>query len=139
MKMKPQKGLLAAALGLALAACGTQAAPLNEDQIALIERLDALAETAPAELQEGKRVFERQCAACHGSSGGGLQTGPPLVDAVYRPAHHSDVAFYIAISQGVQAHHFNFGDMPSMPGVSQAESEAVVAYIRWLQQSVGIE
>jgi mono/diheme cytochrome c family protein len=120
-------------------ACAPQAGSLTEGQLELIEHLESLSQTTPDHLQEGKAIFERQCASCHGRAGGGLETGPPLVAPVYRPSHHSDFAFHLAVSQGVRAHHFRFGDMPSRPGVSQQDSEAIVAYVRWLQRGVGID
>jgi cytochrome c551/c552 len=58
---------------------------------------------------------------------------------IYRSAHHSDVAFTLAVRRGVAAHHWRFADMPPQPGVSSAELDDIVRYVRALQQARGIE
>jgi len=66
-----------------------------------------------AEAQAGKRAFDLSCARCHGENAGGSAAGPPLVHRTYQTAHHAGVAFELAVRQGVRAHHWRFGDMPS--------------------------
>jgi hypothetical protein len=61
------------------------------------------------------------------------------VNRVYAPNHHADFAFLLAVEQGVRAHHWGFGDMPPVPGVSREEAMEITAYVRWLQREVGIE
>ena len=87
----------------------------------------------------GKRVFEAKCASCHGRNAAG-QSGiaPPLVHQIYRPAHHADAAFLLAARSGVRAHHWNFGDMPPVEGLTDADVKAVAAYVRELQRANGI-
>lgn len=92
----------------------------------------------PAGLERGRGLFDMHCVSCHGPLGLGTDHGPPLVHAVYRPAHHADEAFQIAVSQGVRAHHFRYGDMPAIPGLTRRDVEHVTAYIRWLQRTAGI-
>jgi mono/diheme cytochrome c family protein len=93
----------------------------------------------PAELTEGERLFERNCARCHGSRAAGTEQGPPLVHIVYEPNHHADIAFQRAVAFGVAAHHWRFGDMPPVPGVDEAAVAQITAYVRWLQRRAGIE
>jgi mono/diheme cytochrome c family protein len=93
----------------------------------------------PAEHGEGRNLFDAHCIECHGAMGLGTEQGPPLVHTVYRPLHHGDEAFQIAVSRGVRAHHWRFGDMPAIPGLTRADVEAVVGYVRWLQRTAGIE
>jgi mono/diheme cytochrome c family protein len=93
----------------------------------------------PAELAEGERLFDDNCARCHGVRAVGTETGPPLVHTVYEPSHHADIAFQRAAALGVVAHHWRFGDMPPVPGVDQAAVEQITAYVRWLQRRAGIE
>ncbi len=38
----------------------------------------------PEDLERGRRLFERQCARCHGMSGAG-GTGPALTSPVLKP------------------------------------------------------
>ena len=73
---------------------------------------------APSEeARNGQVVFDRLCASCHGANAAGGPAGPPLVHSIYRPAHHADVAFVLAVRCGVGAHHWRFGDMPPQPAV----------------------
>jgi mono/diheme cytochrome c family protein len=128
---------LCAAAAALLAACGGadggEQSPPGVDTTGL--RLLAV----PAELREGEALFGRHCSACHGEAALGTEIGPPLVHPVYRPGHHADAAFLLAVLRGVRAHHWGFGDMPPLPVVSRDEATAVVAYVRWLQREAGVE
>ena len=108
--------------------------PVDEVQVLLRQ----LASTSPPEVAEGKMLFEQNCSVCHGPAGDGTTQGPPLVHIIYEPNHHADVAFILAARNGVRAHHWRFGDMPPLPGVSEQTVLQIVGYIRWLQQQVGI-
>jgi len=88
--------------------------------------------------QEGAALFAMNCAACHGSDAAGSDKGPPLVHKIYEPSHHNDGSFYRAVHQGVRRHHWSFGDMPPVPGVSDAEVGQIIAYVRDLQRAAGI-
>ena len=92
----------------------------------------------PAELAEGERRYNRSCRLCHGPLGTGGEAGPPLVHKIYEPGHHADAAFQLAITRGVRAHHWRFGDMPPMPEMDSSEIAEITAYVRWLQQKAGI-
>jgi mono/diheme cytochrome c family protein len=115
--------IVAATLGvvLLLAGCGVQT------------------ETPAGDTSAGKVAFERSCAACHGIGAVGTDQGPPFLDKVYEPSHHGDGAFLLAVRQGVTEHHWNFGDMPAVPNVSDEEVANIVAYVRGLQVTAGIE
>jgi mono/diheme cytochrome c family protein len=93
----------------------------------------------PAGLAEGERLFNDNCARCHGALAAGTDAGPPLVHTVYEPSHHADIAFQRAVTLGVPAHHWRFGNMPPVPGVDAAAVEQITAYVRWLQREAGIE
>ncbi len=86
----------------------------------------------------GRAVFEGTCATCHGIEGTGTEQGPPLVHQYYRPGHHADGAFTLAIRNGVQPHHWDFGPMPPQPGLSDQDIVDVTAYVRQIQQAAGI-
>ena len=94
--------------------------------------------TVPAELQAGEAKFNAHCSACHGPKAIGTQQGPPLVHKIYEPNHHGDAAFLRAAEFGVKAHHWEFGNMPKIEGVSSADVEQIIRYIRWLQRQAGI-
>jgi mono/diheme cytochrome c family protein len=93
----------------------------------------------PAEHETGRALFERHCTPCHGPYALGTEQGPPLVHRVYRPLHHGDEAFQLAVAQGVRAHHWRFGDMAAVPGLDRDDVAAITGYVRWLQRSAGIE
>ncbi|MBM4121998.1 MAG: cytochrome c [Nitrospira sp.] len=92
----------------------------------------------PAELQQGEAAFTANCARCHGERGIGTTQGPPLVHKIYEPNHHGDPAFQRAAANGVRAHHWQFGDMPKIDGVTPDDVDQVIKYIRWLQRQAGI-
>jgi cytochrome c len=92
----------------------------------------------PTGLQNGEAKFNANCARCHGERAAGTSQGPPLVHKIYEPNHHGDFAFQRAAANGVRAHHWKFGDMPKIDGVTSADIEQIIAYIRWLQRQAGI-
>jgi cytochrome c len=123
------RGAAAAALLPALAACEPRPAPVTGFDPGPV----------PAELVAGERRFDRNCRVCHGALGTGTEAGPPLVHRIYEPGHHSDAAFRLAVTRGVRAHHWRFGDMPPVPDMDSAAIAEVTAYVRWLQRKAGIQ
>ena len=96
---------------------------------------DSLSEQAKI----GERAFNAACAECHGDNAAGRQgMGPPLVHKIYEPSHHGDMSFRLAVRRGVRAHHWRFGDMPAIDGVSDAALEEIIAYVRAVQKANGI-
>ena len=97
-------------------------------------------ETLSAPSYFGQIAFEQSCAACHGQNGaGGTGNGPPLIHPIYEPGHHPDGAFLRAATAGVQSHHWNYGDMPAVEGVTEETVGLIVSYIREMQRANGIE
>ena len=92
---------------------------------------------APEEFQQGETKFNANCARC-GQQAAGTTQGPPLVHKIYEPNHHGDIAFQRAAANGVRAHHWKFGDMPKIEGVTPADVEQIIQYVRWLQRQAGI-
>lgn len=86
----------------------------------------------------GKKAFDENCASCHGALLDGTDKGPPLIHDYYNPGHHSDAAFYAAIARGTRQHHWRFGDMQPVPGVSEDEARMIVRYVREMQRANGI-
>ena len=136
--MKPRLVALAAILVAAPTAwamlvkddgAGNAARPIAE------VRVPTLSSTATA----GEAVFDANCAACHGDNAAGRDgAGPPLVHKIYEPDHHSDAAFFLAARQGVRSHHWPFGNMPPVEGVSDDDVALIVAYVRELQRANGV-
>ena len=44
----------------------------------------------------------------------------------------------LAARRGVRAHHWGFGDMPPVEGVTDADIAAIIAYVRTLQKANGV-
>ncbi|MCB1041206.1 MAG: cytochrome c [Acidimicrobiales bacterium] len=112
---------------LVLAACSGSgsdggAGPSPDDQLAI-----------------GEATYQASCAACHGTDLRGTDRGPSHLSIVYEPGHHGDDAFRVAIANGAAQHHWNFGPMPPVPGLSDEEVEAVIAYVRDQQRQEGFE
>ncbi len=91
------------------------------------------------ELALGEEVYGEACASCHGGDLRGTDLGPSHLSIVYEPGHHSDESFRSAISNGSPAHHWTFGDMPPVGGLDDEQVEAVIAYIRDVQEREGFE
>ncbi len=99
-----------------------------------------LPESLSDDARLGKRMFEAKCATCHGENAAGQNgVAPPLVHKIYEPSHHADMAFVMAAQRGVRAHHWTFGDMPPVEGVTQGDVKMITAYVRELQRENGIE
>lgn len=88
---------------------------------------------------EGETLFNANCAECHGKNAAGQHNvAPPLVHVIYEPNHHSDSSFIRAAKNGAQAHHWPFGNMPPVKGVTDTELTRIITYIRALQRANGI-
>jgi mono/diheme cytochrome c family protein len=120
-------------IGLCAVAVGATPACSQEER-----HPNSSAAPVPAQYQAGEANFKAHCAGCHGVGAVGTSQGPPLVHKVYEPNHHGDAAFQRAVAGGVRAHHWDFGNMPKIEGVSPEEVEHIIKYIRWLQQQAGI-
>ncbi len=86
----------------------------------------------------GQRLYAKNCAACHGADLKGSDKGPAFLHPVYEPSHHGDAAFQMAVKYGVRAHHWKFGDMPPVAGVSPDDVAHITAYVRHSQRQIGI-
>ena len=89
-------------------------------------------------LWTGARLFAANCAVCHGENATGTATGPPLLHRIYEPGHHPDASFRRAVEHGVMSHHWRFGHMPPVPGLSRQDIARIIAYVRELQRANGI-
>lgn len=119
-------GVLAVALALGVAACGSDdqtSADSGDDPVHVL----------------GAEVYQQSCASCHGEDLRGTDRGPSHLSIVYEPNHHPDDSFRSAIANGARQHHWPFGDMPPVEGLSDDEVEAVIAFVRSEQQRLGFE
>lgn len=95
--------------------------------------------TATFEGTDGPALYAQACSSCHGADLSGTEKGPPFLDAIYRSGHHADASFFLAAKRGVRSHHWSFGDMPPVEGLSDVQIEAIVAFVRGRQAEAGIE
>ena len=87
----------------------------------------------------GAEVYAESCASCHGADLRGTDRGPSHLSTVYEPGHHSDESFRAAIRDGAPQHHWRFGDMPPVEGLDDDQIDAVIAYVREVQEREGFE
>lgn len=87
----------------------------------------------------GKVLYEKNCASCHGIALNGSDKGPPLLHRIYEPSHHADIAFQLAVKNGVRAHHWQFGDMAPVPQITPDDVAHITAHVRVEQRKVGIQ
>lgn len=110
-------------------------APEGEQRRAALGLSESIRE---GDFQAGSALFAEKCASCHGADLRGTDKGPPLLNPVYKPDHHSDLAIRLAVKNGVTAHHWQFGDMPPVPGVTPGQIDDLIAYIRGVQRREGL-
>ncbi len=88
---------------------------------------------------DGATLYSRACASCHGADLRGTDQGPPFLDAIYRPGHHADASFLLAVRRGARSHHWNFGAMPPVEGLTDEQVAAIVEFVREQQREAGID
>ncbi|WP_246195224.1 c-type cytochrome [Paracoccus litorisediminis] len=114
---------------------GTGISPEGDQALAAV----TMPATLSAEARAGQKAFARNCASCHGADAEGKSgVAPPLIHKIYEPGHHSDVAFVMAATSGVRAHHWTFGDMAPVPELTDAELAHIIRFVREVQVANGI-
>ena len=114
---------------LVLSACGGGGGTIEAD----IEPQD------PELVAAGAELYAAACAECHGADLRGTDRGPSHLSEVYEPNHHGDGAFHVAVLAGSPEHHWDFGPMPPVEGLSEQDVDAIVAYVREQQRLEGFE
>ncbi|SHM58088.1 Cytochrome c [Paracoccus solventivorans] len=110
--------------------------PAEEGQALAVVTMPA---TLSPEAEVGQQAFAVNCASCHGTNAEGRAgTAPPLIHKIYEPGHHSDMAFVLAARNGVRAHHWPFGNMAPVPGLTDADLGGIIRFVREVQVANGI-
>lgn len=125
--MRRRIRICAGLFAIVLAACSP--APESVD----IEQQD------PQLVEQGAPLYQQFCAQCHGTDLRGTDLGPSHLSIVYEPNHHGDLAFMAAVVRGSPAHHWDFGPMPPIPGLSEDDIAAITAFVRDQQRTNGFE
>ena len=92
-----------------------------------------------AKASKGQVVFNSNCASCHGVNAAGGSGGPPLIHTIYNPGHHGNKAFVSAVRNGVNQHHWTFGNMPPQRQVAFGDMVFLMKFIREVQEQNGIK
>ena len=143
------KSRLCPAIALAIVvmtiACAADADDAND--ASSVDTAPAITSDAPAPpttaagpaVPDGAAVYQQYCAECHGVDLRGTDKGPSQLSIIYEPNHHGDYAYRVAIREGTREHHWWFGDMPPVEGITDLEIEKVISYIRAEQERLGFE
>jgi mono/diheme cytochrome c family protein len=86
----------------------------------------------------GKKLYDKNCASCHGATLRGTKQGPTFLHRIYHPGHHADGSFYLAVKRGVRQHHWKFGNMKPLNKVDQRMVSSIIQYVRFMQKQAGI-
>ena len=86
----------------------------------------------------GRALFIQSCSACHGVDLQGTDRGPPFLNRIYGPGHHADASFRLAVKRGVISHHWRFGNMPKIEGLTDEQVEEILKFVREQQALAGI-
>lgn len=121
--------LILVALGVVLAACAVGDTQSDYG----IEPQD------PESVAEGAELYAASCAVCHGEDLRGTDRGPSHLSQVYEPGHHGDGSFQLAVQIGAVQHHWEFGPMPPVVGLTEDDVEAIIAFVRERQRIEGFE
>jgi len=103
-------------------------------QVCVPLRLQAQSSGKAAEgdrVNTGKQIFSTTCAACHGLDGGGGERGPNI-SRRREVQRLPDKALLQIVREGVPA-----TGMPAFGSLGEARIQAVVRYLRSLQQPTG--
>ena len=87
----------------------------------------------------GRTLFIQSCSTCHGVDLKGTDRGPPFLNRVYGPGHHADASFRLAVQRGVISHHWRFGNMPKIEGLTDDQVEEIIKFVRAQQALAGIQ
>ena len=131
--------VVATSVLLSIIGCGGESEPgraTTESKSA--EQVPAAGAVLSETARAGEDLFKASCSVCHGVGAAGTNQGPPLIDRIYHPGHHPDFSIRNAVRQGVKQHHWAFGDMAPVAGVSSDDVENIICYVRELQRADGI-
>lgn len=98
----------------------------------------------PAQLsagaQHGRTIINERCIDCHGVDGtGGSRKGPPILHPMYRNEIFPDFVFKNSVLNGKREKNWRFGPMAPVEGLSDADVDDVIAFVREVQAATGVQ
>ncbi|MDH3335208.1 MAG: cytochrome c [Rhodospirillaceae bacterium] len=83
---------------------------------------------------QGREIFNRVCAECHGVDGtGDTKIGPPLMHPYHRKEALSDERFLKVIRQGTPEDKWKYGHMPAQIDVSDEDAKKILSFFNALR------
>ena len=87
------------------------------------------------QLERGRLAFERECASCHGPTGGGTENGPNLIAARYGPSEMADALIRGAVLNGMPKRSAAHPGMPALPQLRPPELDSILRFLREIQRA----
>jgi len=116
----------------------TQSGTMQPNQVSRTQSPAVIVPELTNAAKTGETYYNAKCADCHGVNGAGTEKGPTFLHKVYVKGLHGDESFQRAVQLGAPSHHWKFGDMPPVPGITRAEVAKIVTYIREVQAANGM-
>lgn len=92
------------------------------------------------QAQHGRQYLNTHCAECHGVDGtGGSKKGPPILHPMYRRAVYPDHHFKKMVREGKREKNWRFGPMPAYPEIADKDIDAVIRFVREVQDATNVE
>ena len=87
---------------------------------------------------QGKALYDRYCAHCHGVDLQGGKAGTDLLGPEFRADQMDDTAYLVAVTDGVPAgKRPEFSGMAAVAGLDHSDIARITAYIRQRQDETG--
>ena len=124
------KHLLYICISLLLLSCNSQQIT-QQDQEKTVFKLENADQVLLLDSHRGYQLFKDEgCQQCHGKKLEGTLTGPPLVYNLYKKGSHHKRRLNKSIKYGTKQNHWEFGEMPAYPDLSDEQIDLLIDYIR---------
>ena len=83
---------------------------------------------------QGREIFNRVCAECHGADGtGDTKIGPPLMHPYHRKEALGDERFLKVVRQGTPEDKWKYGHMPAQIDVGDEDAKKILSFFNALR------
>ena len=77
-----------------------------------------------------EKLYDSFCIECHDTQGKGTQYGAARAHLVYGPQYHTNRSFFLAVSTGIKAYHWQYGDITKVSSVATEDAAYIESYIQ---------